>query len=269
IMEWSRFRDIFIDELIRLDGLGWQSSPMVCALPLCGKEGLYRCLDCFNSSVVCSGCMCATHQCHPLHRIEFWTGDFWQKSSLHLLGLIVPLGHNGGVCPSSPSTTNLTIIDISGIHTVSVNFCDCDSVCLPHRNQLLRVRWWPATVDRPQTVATFTALDTFLQLSLQSKLNMYDFYLSMVHLTDNAGVQNLKERYKEWLRCVREFRHAHTAKRSACGHDPGGVQATQSGECAVECPACPQPGRNLPEGWENSPSCQSYSDNTAFTGGGL
>ncbi|TDL13677.1 hypothetical protein BD410DRAFT_846716 [Rickenella mellea] len=36
LMEWSHLRDLFIDEIIRLDGLGSQSSPMVCAL--CPKE---------------------------------------------------------------------------------------------------------------------------------------------------------------------------------------------------------------------------------------
>ncbi|TDL14508.1 hypothetical protein BD410DRAFT_733990, partial [Rickenella mellea] len=255
LMEWSRLRDVFIDEIIRLDGLGFQSLPMVCAL--CPKEGLYRCLDCFDSHVVCDGCMCASHKHHPLHRIEFWTGDFWKKSSLHALGLIVPLGHMGDVCKYS-TKTDLTVIDTTGIHTVSVNFCECPFASVPHRTQLLRVRWWPATIDRPHTVATFTALDTFLQLSLQSKINMYDFYWSLVHLTDNTGTQKLKERYKEWLRCVHEYRHVYIAKRSARGHDPGGVQATKPGECTVECPACPQPGRNLPEGWENAEHKDRY-----------
>ncbi|KIM74802.1 hypothetical protein PILCRDRAFT_14111 [Piloderma croceum F 1598] len=27
----------------------------------------------------------------------------------------------------------------------------------------------------------------------------------------------------------------------------------QPGDCAVECPACPHPERNLPEGWEDVP----------------
>ncbi|TDL14293.1 hypothetical protein BD410DRAFT_846162 [Rickenella mellea] len=218
LMEWSHHRDVFIDKIIRLDGLGSQSSPM----------------------------------CHPLHRIEFWTGDFWQKSSLHSLGLVVSLSHTGVACPNCSTQTELTVIDTTGIHTVSVIFCDCHFASLPHRTQLLRIRWWPATVDRPHTVTTFAALDTFLQLSLQSKINMYDFYRSLAHLTDNTGTQKLKERYKEFLRCVHEYRHVLSAKRSARGHDPGGVQATKPGECAVECPACPQPGRNLPEGWETA-----------------
>ncbi|KAJ7572380.1 hypothetical protein C8J56DRAFT_1068899 [Mycena floridula] len=33
-------------------------------------------------------------------------------------------------------------------------------------------------------------------------------------------------------------------------HDPEGVDKTKLGACAVICPACPQTGINLPEGWE-------------------
>jgi hypothetical protein len=42
-------------------------------------------------------------------------------------------------------------------------------------------------------------------------------------------------------------------KRAGRGQDPAGAEGTQEGELAVECPACPQPGRNLPAGWENAP----------------
>lgn len=39
-------------------------------------------------------------------------------------------------------------------------------------------------------------------------------------------------------------------KRAGHGQDPAGVNATGQGELALECPACPHPGRNLPEGWD-------------------
>ena len=52
---------------------------------------------------------------------------------------------------------------------------------------------------------------------------------------------------------IREWRHLKMLKRAGRGHDPGGVDATQEGECAVACPACPQPEMNLPEDWENYP----------------
>lgn len=42
-------------------------------------------------------------------------------------------------------------------------------------------------------------------------------------------------------------------KRAGRGHDIHGLNATEPGECAILCPACPQPGKNLPQGWENQP----------------
>jgi hypothetical protein len=42
-------------------------------------------------------------------------------------------------------------------------------------------------------------------------------------------------------------------KRAGRGNDPSGVSGTASGELAVMCPACHEPGVNLPEGWKNAP----------------
>jgi hypothetical protein len=41
-------------------------------------------------------------------------------------------------------------------------------------------------------------------------------------------------------------------KRAGRGQDPAGAGATSPGELAVQCPACPHPGRNLPENWESA-----------------
>lgn len=41
-------------------------------------------------------------------------------------------------------------------------------------------------------------------------------------------------------------------KRAGRGQDPAGPSATSEGELTVECPACPHPGRNLPDGWEQA-----------------
>lgn len=38
-------------------------------------------------------------------------------------------------------------------------------------------------------------------------------------------------------------------KRSGRGHHPSGPDSTALGELAVECPACPQPNKNLPQDW--------------------
>ncbi|TDL13451.1 hypothetical protein BD410DRAFT_735374, partial [Rickenella mellea] len=110
-----------------------------------------------------------------------------------------------------------------------------------------------ATVDRPKTAFTFAVLDRFIHLTTQSKINIYDFYMSLVHETDNTGTLTLKYRYKELTRVIRQYGHLLMAKRSGRGHDPTGILGTKPGEFAVECPACPQPGRNLPIDWENAP----------------
>ena len=48
----------------------------------------------------------------------------------------------------------------------------------------------------------------------------------------------------------RIWRNLLMLKRAGRGQDPVGVGATAQGELAVECPACPNPDQNLPEGWQ-------------------
>ncbi|KZT06946.1 uncharacterized protein LAESUDRAFT_652276 [Laetiporus sulphureus 93-53] len=50
--------------------------------------------------------------------------------------------------------------------------------------------------------------------------------------------------------CVRIWRHLKMLKWVGWGHDPDDVEATEEGQLAVECLACPHPGRNLPENWD-------------------
>jgi hypothetical protein len=51
----------------------------------------------------------------------------------------------------------------------------------------------------------------------------------------------------------REWRHLKLLKRSGRGHKPAGVLSTEEGACAVLCPACPHPGKNLPSDWDKAP----------------
>lgn len=55
------------------------------------------------------------------------------------------------------------------------------------------------------------------------------------------------------MRMARMWTHLKMLKRFGRGHDPRGVKATEPGSCAVLCPACPHPGKNLPEGWKDAP----------------
>ena len=59
-------------------------------------------------------------------------------------------------------------------------------------------------------------------------------------------------------RCVRQWRHLKDIKRGMGGHALA-VDDLGDGALAIECPACPHPGRNLPPEWENKPSDKAYT----------
>lgn len=167
-------------------------------------------------------------------------------------------------------------MDTSGIHSVNLDYCNCTG--LAHlTEQLLRARLYPATVAHPRTAATFDVLKTFQLLSFMSKVSAYEYYHTLARLTDNTGTVEvpvrshyscqsdkemylylLQDRYRAFLRMVREWRHIRLLKRRGRGHDPTGVKGTKEGELAVLCPACPYPDINLPPGWENAPPLIRY-----------
>lgn len=57
---------------------------------------------------------------------------------------------------------------------------------------------------------------------------------------------------------MRQWRNLTSLKRSGRGHDPAGVDATQQGQLAVLCPACPQLGKNVPEDLAQVSSNERY-----------
>jgi hypothetical protein len=171
---------------------------------------------------------------------------------LRKLGLRIQFGHAGCVRPRR--NDKFVVLDLGYIHVVAVDFCACDKAFQmgPTRTQLLRRRWWPATHDNPKTATTFRVLDFFLIQTWQSKTTMYDFYTSLERCTDATG-EKPPHRYREFLRMSRAYRHLMMLKRAARAHDEGGVFGTKPGQLAIECPACPRPGVNLPDDWEKAP----------------
>ena len=60
-------------------------------------------------------------------------------------------------------------------------------------------------------------------------------------------------------RCVRQWRHLKDMKRGGAGHTSTAVDDLGDGALAIECPACPHPGRNLPPEWENESRDKAYA----------
>ncbi|KAG2107378.1 uncharacterized protein F5147DRAFT_577779, partial [Suillus discolor] len=83
-------------------------------------------------------------------------------------------------------------------------------------------------------------------LSFESKASALEFYHTIVRLTNNTGIHTPKDCYESLLCMMREWHFLKQIKRSGQGHHPGTIAAMQPGACAVMCPACPHPGKNLP-----------------------
>ena len=139
------------------------------------------------------------------------------------LGLCIHLGHSGSRCRLPGRSETLTIIHTNGFHRVPIIFCGCspDQSALMDRNQLLRLRLFPASPELPRTAVTFEVLDLFSQLSTQGKLSAYDFHLCLLHVTDNLELAGwpVSKRFKS-LAKVRTTNTRLEALRGAVAHCP-------------------------------------------------
>ncbi|KAJ7229225.1 hypothetical protein C8J57DRAFT_1534542 [Mycena rebaudengoi] len=238
-------RDEFLDELLRWEGRGDHRIFDICPACTVGNKADHRCTDCL-----------------PLHRVQRWTGDFFERKTLCDLGLRIQLGHWDGrehrcAVPTKSREDIFVIVDDHGVHEVSLDFCGCGRGG-SHTRQLLRAGLYPATTTNPRTAATFSVLRRFHLLSFESKCSSYEFYHSLAREKDNTGLQPPRNRYHEWRRMTREWRNLQMLKRSGRGHDPTGPAGTKPGACALLCPACPQPGKNLPEDWQSKSEDQRF-----------
>ncbi|KAG1780044.1 hypothetical protein EV702DRAFT_1178215 [Suillus placidus] len=240
---WEPECPTFLDEMIRLEGRGDYTEDSLCRY--CQEHALtIRCKDCFLLELYCPSCTVERHRNLPLHRLQS-------------LGLRIQLGHRiGDMCcnPHRAFNNDFVIIDTTGIHEVALDFCACGTM-QTHVKQLLRSRLFPATITDPKTAATFGVLEQYHLLSFESKASAFEFYQGLARLSDNTGVdppKELQDRYATFLRVVHEWRILKLLKCFARGHCPDGVVTTEPGQCAVLCPACPHPGKNLPEDWKNA-----------------
>ncbi|KAF9014455.1 hypothetical protein BDZ89DRAFT_1142297 [Hymenopellis radicata] len=240
----------FLYELLRLKGRGGADTSRchTCGLP---DGAIYRCKQCCVKRLVCKECCVAAHSRLPLHIIRQWDGEKFDKVTLRSMGLRVYLGHDDGSRCFMPrwDPHPLVVMHVNGLHEVSVRYCNCLKAT-PRRVQLLRFGWYPATVQRPATCATLQVLDFFHGLTLNGKLSAYNFYKTMVYLTDALGIKVPKKRYQPLLRMIRQYRHLLMMMRAGKGSEKDGVSHFKRGELTIQCPACPIPTVNLPPDWK-------------------
>ncbi|KAG1726701.1 uncharacterized protein EDB91DRAFT_1330919 [Suillus paluster] len=250
----SQRAGIFLREFICLEGRCGQAGTQSC-LECNRPSPEYQCEDCLGSELYCTTCILSAHVRHPLHRLQRWNSQYFEQTSLKTLGLRIQLGHTTGqkcLNPQRAFNDDFVIVDTRGIHEVALDFCNC-ATAESHVQQLLRISWFPSTTSDPKMAATFSVLEQYHLLSFESKISTYEFYHALRRMSDNTGLLPVKDRYESFLRMIHEWRHLKMLKRSGRGHEASGIDGTAEGECAILCPACPHPGKNLPADWKDAP----------------
>lgn len=79
----------------------------------------------------------------------------------------------------------IVVVDTTGIHELPFDFCTCRNAPPPNE-QLLRMGFYPATSQRPQTVFTFRVLDDFLLTNKECKTPALSYYTRLQRLTNNT-----------------------------------------------------------------------------------
>ncbi|KAN0128148.1 hypothetical protein V8E53_014063 [Lactarius tabidus] len=246
---------------------------------ICDTAMHVKCLDCLGANYFCRICCIKSHKCTPFQWLARWTGTHFTPISLHSLGFVVFLGHHGDPCPltveaysgnmqgisttlfeplldhftkSSHRTRTaksgnplLTAVHQSGIFALEVLYCICPNAVETHE-QLFNAGLFPSSFKQIETVFTFTVLDDFLADNLECKTTAQQYYSKLQSITNQMFPDSVPNLYKQLLRASRQWRDIWNRMNSGFGHEGG---PSEDGTMAIFCPACPQPGVNLPDDW--------------------
>ncbi|KIJ47597.1 hypothetical protein M422DRAFT_248592, partial [Sphaerobolus stellatus SS14] len=253
-------KDFFLDEVLRLEYDPHIRQPCpTCTSPgeseSASKAALFGCQECCQGPLLCAECMVECHRVLPFHQIEKWDDGFFKRISLFDLGHLLLLGHNGRVCPQSSTSDikKLIITHTNGIHKVKLVYCRCVDAGT-HIEQLLRARFFPATLVEPRSAFTFSVLRHFHKMSNGAGSVAYGYIQTLQRLTNDVSQDEVPERYREFLNIIRFWTYLQTEKRSG---QPLGIHQflpkAHRHSIAMVCPACPQPGINMAPRWEEEP----------------
>ena len=90
--QWLQIQAGYLHLLLENEGL---TRAPVCSI--CNTAMEVKCSDCLGGNYFCRTCCIKSHKCTPFHRLACWTGR--HSVSLHSLGFVLFLGHQGDPCP--------------------------------------------------------------------------------------------------------------------------------------------------------------------------
>jgi len=167
-------------------------------------------------------------------------------------GDVANLGGVGAGGATKDGAGTCCIVHTNGIHHLQMVTCGCqgpDDVYL----DLMNARFLPTSFSRISTVFTTAVLDDFRLSNLECKVSAYQYWQRLSRLTNPLNPANVSNRYKELLRMSRVWRWMKKLKWAGVGHNQQTSEQPKDGDLSIFCPACPQPGINIPADWKDDP----------------
>ncbi|KAG1897763.1 uncharacterized protein F5891DRAFT_1129849 [Suillus fuscotomentosus] len=223
----------------------------------CGREeGFICCLSCSGEHSWCSSCAVKAHQHNPFHNLQLWNGKFYESNTLwdhsNLGAMEDVFAHMEGdtIYETQLGLSNLVIVHSTGVYSHCVSWCQCPEAEKDRHLHLLKAKLFPASITRPQSAFTFDVLDNFLIDALECKTSAMSFYQKLRCFTNNAFPHTIPDHYRELMRVSRIWRDLVNRIRFGFAHESD--RSPGPGDLALYCPACPQPGINLPFSWKDT-----------------
>jgi hypothetical protein len=142
----------------------------------------------------------------------------------------------------------IRIVDTNGIHNIGLVYCTCRGHEFAH-SDLMAAGLLPTSFVRYKTIFTHAVLDDFRLTNLECKASAYQYFQKIRRLTSPMSPNDVPNLYHELRRMSRLWRWMKKLKWAGFAHKPNFSIDPEPGELANFCPACPQPGINLPDSW--------------------
>ncbi|KAF8908714.1 hypothetical protein CPB85DRAFT_1456016 [Mucidula mucida] len=154
-------------------------------------------------------CLIAAYLQLYLHQIQYWTGQFFWKTMLTKLGLHVQLGHSPGETCSNPFAGDAKFTS----HGTSNCFDVAISRNIGISRDMCHISMFGGIPDREFYVKA---------------------YWTLSRLTNNLGTNPPPNRYQQFLRMIRQWRHLKLTKRMGRGNEPSGRAGTTVNDLVVK-----------------------------------
>ena len=179
------------------------------------RQTTWKCSDCFGCNNFCNDCVRVRHHSLPYHRVEHWTGTFFEPAWLCQANVVIHLGHGGLPCPNNfvfdgeigsdadhwdddgavfgnglPKLKGHdyhVVVDKSGVHRMRIIPCGCHNAPKDDERYIhyLQMGLFPASLKNVKTVFTFGVLNDFRMDNLECKTAALNYWHKIVRVTSN------------------------------------------------------------------------------------